>query len=135
VSRLFALLVAASLLSACAIYEMPRVAAEERAVLTLQNFETRGRKLFFTEIDGKPLSTVSALGIIRWDDPVILLPGKHTVGVQYYLGLSNGFAKMWFVAEAGKSYVVRTKDSGYSFRAWIEDAATGQPTGGLWTGE
>lgn len=60
-----------------------------------------------------------------------LLPGKHSVGLRYSRNAAHAQADLWFVAEAGKSYVGKYEQRGMRVRIWLEEADTGRRVGGV----
>ena len=81
------------------------------------------------KIDGRKVGGFLRDAVV---DEVVLAPGKHRVGYTA-MKLGGGFAQveLWFVAEPGKRYVSRSRMETYGAFVWIEDAATGQPVGGV----
>ena len=46
-------------------------------------------------------------------------------------GAGYAHADLWFVGEAGNSYLVRPGQTGDGLTVWIEDERTGKPVGGV----
>jgi hypothetical protein len=61
---------------------------------------------------------------------VYVLPGKHTLRLRYRGPGAAVTANLWFVGEAGNSYVVKAGQTGDGLKVWIEDEKTGKPVGG-----
>lgn len=118
-----------SLLAACAVYHPPSLPPEQRALL-VPPAKKWGDMLFIDKIDGASPSFAAAAGLKHSANPVVLAPGKHTIRVRVRIGLSEGLADLWLVAEAGKRYRVEKASSGYGFRAWFVDDETGELVGG-----
>ncbi|HEX4895671.1 MAG TPA: hypothetical protein VFV11_05005 [Solimonas sp.] len=118
-------------MAGCATYQPAGPRTEQTAILALHP-PGGMRQISFKEVDGKPLTLASALGLTRARAPVILAPGKHTVRVHFRAGFPlEGSAKLWLVAEPGGSYLVHCDSAGYRFRCWIEDSRSGRPVGGF----
>jgi hypothetical protein len=62
---------------------------------------------------------------------VYLLPGKHTARLRYRGPGAAVTTNLWFVGEAGGSYVVKAGQVGDGLKVWIEDEKTGTPVGGV----
>lgn len=60
-----------------------------------------------------------------------LLPGKHTVALTFRNENSFATTNLWFVADAGKTYIGKYEMQRFSVRMWIEDAETHQRVGGI----
>lgn len=61
---------------------------------------------------------------------VYVLPGKHYLRLRYRGPGTAVRANLWFVGEAGGSYLVKVEQPGEGVRLWIEDERTGKPVGG-----
>ncbi|MEA3192849.1 MAG: hypothetical protein QOD26_1182 [Betaproteobacteria bacterium] len=62
---------------------------------------------------------------------VYLLPGKHTLRLRYRARGAEVTANLWFVAEAGNSYLIKAGQTGDGLKVWIEDEKTAKPVGGV----
>ena len=83
------------------------------------------------QVDGESAaSPVNAL-LAAGTEEVILLPGKHSMGVKYSHMNSYAYASLWFIAEAGKNYTVQAFEKGYAVVVAIFDDATQKPVGGI----
>jgi hypothetical protein len=61
---------------------------------------------------------------------VYVLPGKHTLRLRYRGPGAAVTANLWFVGEAGNTYLVKAGQTGDGLKVWIEDEKTGKPVGG-----
>lgn len=86
-------------------------------------------------IDGK--APIVDLGVLeRGARTVYMLPGKHTIGMQWteHRGTRVWRAKgeAWFVGEAGRTYRIVAERVAYdAIQFWIEDEKTGARVGGI----
>lgn len=71
----------------------------------------------------------------EYPESLLISPGKHTIGVQFRTTYGLATGKLWFEAESEKTYIIRTKAQGYGISFWIEDMASGNTIGGVFTGE
>ena len=117
------------------LYDGPTRASAEQVVLRV---EARGRTFAGERIDIQQIDDRHTLstgeGILSAStgaQAVYLLPGKHTVRARYRGPGTALTANLWFVGEAGGSYLVRTEKTGDAVKVFIEDEKTGQPTGGV----
>jgi hypothetical protein len=128
------------LLAACAapvaqMYEGPTRAPSEQVVLRV---EQRGRTFAGERVDIQMVDEKRTLGTgegilssSSGAQAAYLLPGKHTVQLRYRGPGSAVTANLWFVGEAGNSYLIRAGQTGDGLKVWIEDEKTGKPTGGV----
>jgi hypothetical protein len=117
------------LLSGCGtmqVYEGPKRASHEVAVITSNLLAGLFDTAYILQIDGKDLGAT--------DDNVEVLPGKHTVkiGVSTGLGYQQyiGNKTISFEAIAGHTYQVNGKIRKGDTFAWIEDKNTGELVAG-----
>lgn len=121
------------------VYKGKRLNKKQEVVLSaegkhsLEDFSQK--KIHIEEVDGKSLRSFTASLTARTRFPypheVYLLPGQHTVKVLTNIGISYAEAILWFEAEAGKRYIVRSQTNGYSVQMWIEDGETKLRVGGV----
>ena len=117
------------------MYEGPTLAPSQQVILRV---EDRGRTFAGERIDIQLVDDKRTLDIgegifssSTGAQAVYLLPGKHTVRARYR-GKGNAItANLWFVGEAGGSYLVKADQAGDGLKVWIEDEKTGKPTGGV----
>lgn len=127
-------------LAACAapvaqMYDGPTLAPSQHVVL---RSEARGRtfvgeRVDIQLVDDKP-TLKTAEGILSSSSgaqAVYLLPGKHTLRLRYRGPGAAVTANLWFVGEAGNSYLVKAGQTGDGLKVWIEDEKTGKPVGGV----
>jgi hypothetical protein len=117
------------------LYEGPTREPSQQVVLRV---EQRGRtfageRVDIQQVDGK--STLSfGEGILSSSSgaqAVYMLPGKHTVQLRYRGPGAAVTAHLWFVGEAGSSYLVKAGQTGDGLKVWIEDEKAGKPVGGV----
>jgi hypothetical protein len=130
--RFTCLLVVTLLIQACATYQPPTLPPEQLAIVVPPDRKF-GNFLFIERIDGLPPSAGAAmgLGMSQYNSPVGLAPGKHTMKIRVGHGLSHGYADIWLVAEAGKTYRIAKESKGYTFRVWFVEDSTGKQVGGV----
>ena len=117
------------------LYEGPTLAAAQQVILRV---EQRGRTFVGERVDIQQIDDKHTLstgeGILSAStgaQAVYMLPGKHTVRARYR-GKGNAVtANLWFVGEAGGSYMVKAGQTGDGLKVWIEDEKTGKPVGGV----
>jgi len=119
------------------IWDLAQGSDQEAVVLHVQPlFRKKGllgilqaEKMFVDQVDDrKPKLNLIGTNLF---DQVRVLPGKHRVVLRVIGKGGVGLADLWFVAEPGKEYTARYETQYYlRFRAWIEDAATGELVGG-----
>jgi hypothetical protein len=118
------------------MYEGPTLATSQQVILRV---EDRGRTFAGERIDIQQVDDRNTLdtgeGIFSSStgaQAVYLLPGKHTVRARYRKrGGTAVTANLWFVGEAGGSYIIRAGETGDGVKVWIEDEKAGKPTGGV----
>ena len=117
------------------MYEGPILAPSQHVVLRV---ESRGRTFASERVDIQQVDDKATLamgeGIISSSsgaEAVYLLPGKHTVRLRYRGKGAAVTSNLWFVGEAGGSYLVRAAQTGDGLKVWIEDEKSGQQTGGV----
>lgn len=117
------------------LYEGPTLAASQQVVLRV---DQRGRTFAGERVDIQQVDDKSTLsfgeGILSSSSgaqAVYLLPGKHTVRLRYRGHGAAVTANLWFVGEAGNSYLIKAGQTGDGLKVWIEDEKTGKPTGGV----
>lgn len=96
------------------------------------------RRILITRLDEKSLlkSRLSLVfGIVNYPEQITVAPGRHYIDVQYTYFNTYSNQKLWLDAEAGKTYIVKKKITGYSVQFWIEEADTGKVIGGIPGGE
>jgi hypothetical protein len=100
--------------------------------------ESRGRTFASERVDIQQVDDKATLsfgeGITSSSsgaEAVYLLPGKHTVRLRYRGKGAAVTSNLWFVGEAGGSYLVRAAQTGDGLKVWIEDEKSGQQTGGV----
>jgi len=136
----FTLVVLTLALAACAapvvqLYEGPTLAPSQQVILRV---EQRGRTFAGERVDIETVDDKRTLafgeGILsasRGAQAVYMLPGKHTLRLRYRGPGSTVIANLWFVGEAGGSYVVKGAQVGDGVKVWIEDEKTGTQVGGV----
>ena len=122
--------VLAILLASCETYKPPTLPRDQTATV-VPPAKRWGNMLFIDQVDGLAPSKSSAAQLVLYSRPVVLAPGKHTMRVRVRLGMSEGLADIWLVAEAGKTYRIMKESRGNRFKVWFEDDATGIPVGGV----
>ena len=117
------------------LYEGPTKATAEHVTLRV---EQRGRTFAGERVDIQQVDDKATLGTgegilsaSTGAQAVYILPGKHTVRLRYRGPGAAVTSNLWFVGEAGGSYLVRAAQTGDGLKVWIEDEKTGQPTGGV----
>ena len=127
-------------LAACAapvvqLYEGPTLASSQQVILRV---EQRGRTFVGERVDIEQVDEKNTLGTgegilsaSRGAQAVYLKPGKHTARLRYRGPGSTATANLWFVGEAGGSYLVKGAQTNEGVKVWIEDEKTGKPTGGV----
>jgi hypothetical protein len=128
------------LLAGCAapvvqLYEGPTKDPSQQVILRV---EQRGRTFASERVDIEQVDDKNTLGTgegilssSRGAQAVYLLPGKHTARLRYRGPGSTATASLWFVGEAGGSYLVKGGQTGEGIKVWIEDEKTGKPVGGV----
>ena len=119
-------------------YDGPRLPSKQEAKITIQessktNFwQWDGEWCTIIELDGEYFNTYSGFAT-----ELFLLPGKHTIGVQWECKtrMTRNPIKLWLIAEAGQEYTVRferrsDQEGRDRVHAWIENKATGKRVGG-----
>lgn len=118
------------------MYEGPTLAPSQQIILRV---EDRGRtfageRIDIQEVDDKRTLDIGE-GIFSSStgaQAVYLLPGKHTVRARYRKrGGTAVTANLWFLGEAGGSYLIKAGETGDGVKVWIEDEKAGKPTGGV----
>lgn len=99
-----------------------------------------------TKLDGELLGSVSSQAAAILFTPargggvdiVYVKPGRHEMTIYWKEASRYANSYLWFVAETGKSYVVRAKANNDralfkygTFLFWIEEAETGKHVGGI----
>lgn len=117
------------------MYEGPVLAPSQHVVLRV---EQRGRTFAGERVDIQLVDDKRTLetgeGILSSStgaQAVYLLPGKHTVRLRYRGPGAAVTTNLWFVGEAGGSYLVKAGQTGDGLKVWIEDEKTGKPVGGV----
>lgn len=136
----FPLIVLILALAGCAapvvqLYQGPTLAPSQQVILRV---EQRGRTFASARVDIEMVDDKRTLDLgqeiasgSRGAQAVYMLPGKHTVRARYRGPGTTAIANLWFVGEAGGSYLVKGGQVGDGVKIWIEDEKTGQPTGGV----
>lgn len=62
-------------------------------------------------------------------------PGRHYLNLRYTYGPTFADGRVWFDAEAGKTYIIHRKATGYQIAFWMEELGTGKVVGGIPGGE
>ena len=117
------------------MYDGPVLAPSQQVIARV---EDRGRtfvgeRVDIQQVDGKPTLSFGE-GILSSSSgaqAVYLLPGKHTLQLRYRGPGAAVTAHLWFVGEAGNSYLVKAAQTGDGLKVWIEDEKTGKPVGGV----
>jgi hypothetical protein len=117
------------------LYEGPTREPSQQVILRV---EQRGRtfageRVDIQQVDGKATLSFGE-GILSSSSgaqAVYLLPGKHTVQLRYRGPGAAVTTNLWFVGEAGNSYLVKAGQTGDGLKVWIEDEKTGKPVGGV----
>jgi len=117
------------------MYPGPTLAASQHVIVRV---EQRGRafageRVDIQLVDEKPTLSFGE-GILSSSSgaqAVYLLPGKHTAQLRYRGPGAAVTAHLWFVGEAGGSYLVKAGQTGDGLKVWIEDEKTGKPVGGV----
>ena len=117
------------------LYEGPTKESSQHVVLRVdQRGRTfAGERVDIQQVDGKATLSFGE-GILSSSSgaqAVYLLPGKHTVQLRYRGPGSAVTAHLWFVGEAGGSYLIKAGQTGDGLKVWIDDEKTGKPTGGV----
>ena len=118
------------------MYEGPTLAPSQQIILRV---EDRGRTFAGERIDIQLVDDKRTLDIgegifssSTGAQAVYLLPGKHTVRARYRKqGGTAVTANLWFLGEAGGSYLIKAGETGDGVKVWIEDEKAGKPTGGV----
>lgn len=128
------------LLSACAapvaqMYEGPTLAPSQQVIVRV---EQRGRSFAGERVDIQLVDEKRTLGTgegilssSSGAQAVYLLPGKHTLQLRYRGPGAAVTAHLWFVGEAGGTYLIKAGQTGDGLKVWIEDEKTGKPVGGV----
>jgi len=112
------------------MYDGPARPTDQQAIVKAAE-TIDGQHVQIQSVDGvattPPLSSPLNRG---FPSSVSVLPGRHTI--QFTLWINNLYvdADLWWIAQAGGTYVIRHESKGYQARIWIEDASTGQSVGG-----
>ena len=85
-----------------------------------------------TSIDHVPV-TVALLA--NANTTQTLKPGRHSIHVRFTHSRWNSNGRLWVDAEAGKAYIIHSREEGSGVRFWIEDKASGAIVGGVDTGD
>lgn len=117
------------------LYEGPTKEASQHVVLRVdQRGRTfAGERVDIQQVDGKATLSFGE-GILSSSSgaqAVYMLPGKHTVQLRYRGPGSAVTAHLWFMGEAGGSYLIKAGQTGDGLKVWIEDEKAGKPTGGV----
>ena len=127
-------------LAACAapvakMYDGPVLAPSQHVILRV---DQRGRTFAGERVDIQTVDDKKTLefgeGILSASSgaqAVYMLPGKHTVQLRYRGPGAAVTANLWFVGEAGNSYLIKAGQTGDGLKVWIEDEKTGKPVGGV----
>lgn len=133
-------LILSLLLAGCAapvvqLYEGPTKASSDHVILRV---DQRGRTFAGERVDIQQVDNRQTLsfgeGILSSSSgaqAVYMLPGKHTVQLRYRGPGAAVTAHLWFVGEAGGSYLIKAGQTGDGLKVWIEDEKTGKPVGGV----
>lgn len=119
------------------VYEGKRRNKNQESILSVEGKHSAigfHKKLFIEEVDGKSLTDEGAAiagQAFPYPHEVYILPGQHTVKIVALYGLSYAKSILWFEAEGGKKYIVRSEADGYKSRTWIEDSITKSLVGGI----
>lgn len=121
------------------VLDMAGAGASEVVILAIESrFKEEGfrgfmagpERMMVARVDDREMKTF--LTVASRFDQIRFLPGKHRVVFRVVGKGGLGYADLWFVAERGKSYQAHFETTRQlRFRAWIEDAQTGQPVGGI----
>lgn len=83
------------------------------------------------EVDGENVHSIRQFFGQPGVREIAVLPGKHSLLVQYVHMNLRGNGKIWLVAEAGRSYTVQALRKGYSVLFVAVDDVTKKPVGGI----
>lgn len=108
------------------MYDGPEVSPDKRAVIKISK-ETDGVTRMI-QIDNKKTFFLLAF---TTPEQVQVLPGKHNINVMVQCLLGAASSDIWLVAEAGETYVVKSKIKFDLVRIWMENERTGLPVGGI----
>lgn len=120
-------------------YEGLRLKQSQDAVLLVEGKHSTvgfNKKMFIKQVDEMSLRDIKAMltgQMFPYPHKVFVLPGKHTISVVTAVSMGHATAELWFVAEAGKTYIVRSNSNGDTVSTWIEDGDSGVRVGGLST--
>ena len=127
-------------LAGCAapVVQMYEGGARSPSEVVLVRVESRGRtfvseRVDIQQVDDKP-TLGTGEGILSSSSgaqAVYMLPGKHTLQLRYRGPGAAVTAHLWFVGEAGSSYLVKAGQTGDGLKVWLEDEKTGKPVGGV----
>jgi hypothetical protein len=117
------------------MYPGPTLATSQHAIVRV---DLRGRafasqRVDIEQVDDKPtLSTGEGIfSSASGASAVYVLPGKHHLRLRYRGPGTAVRANLWFVGEAGGSYLAKVDQLGDGVRIWLEDERTGKPVGGV----
>ena len=112
-------------LASCATYQPPQLPESQRAAIYLTQFPYA---MSFQKMDGKNVAWGSSWRAVKMKS-LEVAPGKHTVSVQvtmrFFEETYDGAANVSFLAQPGKSYVIRTMiDSSdhQDLKVWVEQS-------------
>jgi len=142
--KLFVTSVILILLSSCASGTFKGYSGVEKDRSDLAKIECKverhgpaWQKLFISKVDGKSTFDFGAsLGFSgSYPKSALVLSGRHYLQIRYEYAGSFSHGTIWFDAEAGKNYTVKSNTEGYSTTFWIIDDITGERIGGVPGGE
>lgn len=117
------------------LYPGPTLASSQHVLVRV---EARGRAFAGERVDIQQVDDKATLGTAEGilssssgAQAVYMLPGKHTLRLRYRGPGAAVTANLWFVGEAGNSYLIKAGQTGDGLKVWIEDEKTGKPVGGV----
>jgi hypothetical protein len=90
-------------------------------------FNGLDHRLYILDIDGTQTPKANEL---LYPESAYVAPGRHEVEIQSATSFSVATGRVWFVAEAGKSYMIHQTPQGNGVVFWTEELGTGKVVGG-----
>ena len=117
------------------MYDGPMLAPSQHVLVRV---DQRGRTFASERVDIQQVDDKATIamgeGLISASsgaEAVYMLPGKHTLRLRYRGPGAAVTSNLWFVGEAGNTYVVKAGQTGDGIKVWLEDEKTGKPAGGV----
>ncbi len=117
-------------LTSCATYQPPDLPAGQKATIHASQFPY---SVNFQKIDGMDIALGSSLRTVTRNS-LEVAPGPHTVSIlitmRFFEETYDASTNVSFVAEAGKTYVIKTQINSSdhrSLRAWVEESKDMDP--------